>query len=77
MTTITPGATFGNWRVVSIGGRGALCQCRCGTTRAVAIAALLDNSAAPSCGCQRLTSSQIEALRTETDRQRRERELRD
>jgi hypothetical protein len=33
--SITPGARFGHWTVVSIDGRRAICQCRCGNHRAL------------------------------------------
>lgn len=69
---ITPGARVGNWQVLGVDGRRAHAICVCGTVRVLAIASLLDGSAAPSCGCQQLSRQQIDAQWDEAERRRRE-----
>jgi hypothetical protein len=75
MTTIAAGATFGSWRVASVNGRAATCVCRCGTARVIAVDAIANGSAAPSCGCAPLTTPQIEARREEVEQRQRRRDL--
>jgi hypothetical protein len=73
--TITTGTTFGHWRVAAVNGRIATCQCCCGAIRTIAVAALADGTASPSCGCAPLTAPQLEALRQEAEQELRRREL--
>jgi hypothetical protein len=75
--TITTGTTVGHWRVAAVNGRVAACQCCCGAIRTIAVAALADGSASPSCGCTLLTAPQHEALRQEAEQELRRRDLKD
>jgi hypothetical protein len=77
MTTPAAGATFGHWRGVKVDGRAATCVCRYGTARVIAVDAIANGTAAPSCGCTPLTSPQIEARREEVEQRQRRREQRD
>ena len=72
-TTITIGACFGHWRVASVTGRAATCQCRCGTVREVAVAALTSGESA-RCGCGPLSPSQLEQLRVSKEERQRQRD---
>ena len=47
--TVAIDAVIGHWRILNIAHRRALCRCRCGQVREVAIAALADGTT--SCGC--------------------------
>jgi hypothetical protein len=73
---ITPGTKIGHWLVARAEGRSALCQCVCGATRFIAIAALLDGSASPSCGCAPRSREEIDAARGEIEDRERRREQR-
>jgi hypothetical protein len=70
----TRGATINNWQVLGTDGKRAHCICSCGAARVLAIASLLDGTAAPSCGCAPLSPRQIAQQRGETEQQRRQRE---
>lgn len=48
---------FGHWEALTIANRRALCRCRCGAIREVAISALTDGSST-SCGCMPFTKKQ-------------------
>ena len=62
---ITTGAKVGNWQVLGVDGRRAHAHCVCGTVRVLAIASLLDGTAAPSCGCAPISSEQVALRRHE------------
>jgi hypothetical protein len=71
---IIPGAKVGNWLVASISGRAAMCVCVCGAPRAIAVAALLDGTASPSCGCSPISPERLAAERAEAEERLRRRE---
>jgi hypothetical protein len=56
--TVTTDQAFGHWIVLAVEGRRATCRCRCQTIRIIAVAALLDGSAASSCGCAPMTATE-------------------
>jgi hypothetical protein len=76
MSDLHVGAKVGSWEVLGLDGKRAHCVCACGVVRALAIASLIDGSAASSCGCAPLSPEQAAQQRGETERQERERELR-
>ena len=76
---IAPGQRVSNWEILSLdpGGKRACCSCTCGAVRILSVAALLDGTASPSCGCQQLSRGQSDALRREAEQQERRREQQD
>ena len=76
--TATIGQRFGNWEVFGLdaSGRRASCGCVCGSVRILSTDALLNGTAAPSCGCTPLSAPQLEALRQATAQEQRRREQR-
>jgi hypothetical protein len=74
--TITPGQRVGNWEILSVdpSGKRVCCACVCGTVRILSVAALLDGTATPSCGCRPLTPAQRSELRAEQARAAADRE---
>ena len=48
--SVTVDMKIGDWRVLRVAHRRALCMCRCGTTCEVSLDALLDRTSR-SCGC--------------------------
>jgi hypothetical protein len=72
--TITPGQRIGAWEILSVdpSGRRAACSC---AVRILSVAALLDGSASPSCGCQQISREQQQELRAEAEEQERRRDL--
>ena len=71
------GKRFGHWMVITVTGRRATCQCRCGTIRVISIDALESGNAPSSCGCSRMPSKEIEKLRDEKAEWERQRDLKD
>jgi hypothetical protein len=69
------GTKIGAWEILNVDGRACLCRCACSGTRAIATAALVDGSAAPSCGCAPLSPGQAAQQRTEAAQQRLRRDL--
>jgi hypothetical protein len=68
-----PGDRFGNWTIIQLQDRRAICECRCTNRRALFIAALFDGSAPSSCGCAPRTAAENVSLEREvTERQRHE-----
>jgi hypothetical protein len=53
---------IGNWRILRVVHRRALCQCRCGAVHEVAVGALEDRSST-SCGCAGSRAGSLEAGR--------------
>jgi hypothetical protein len=74
--TIVPGMRIRNWEVMSVdpNGKRACASCVCGAVRILSVAALLDGTASPSCGCRQLSREQGDALRREAEQQERRRE---
>ena len=73
------GDRIGAWTVLSIspdGGR-AICSCSCSATRILAVAALVDGSAAMSCGCRPLSRKQKKAQREGFAEKERLQDIRD
>ena len=56
----TGGATTNNWQVLGTDGKPAHCICSCGAARVLAIASLLDGTAAP---CAALAQADCAAAR--------------
>ena len=76
---LKPGDRIGAWTILSVspdGGR-AICACSCSTTRILAVAALMDGSAAMSCGCQPLSKKRKRAQREGLAEEQRRREWRE
>jgi hypothetical protein len=69
------GFTFAAWTVLSTDAtqKHAACRCICGRVQVVAVDALTSGSST-SCGCQRLTAGQSNALRAETEQRRQQRD---
>jgi hypothetical protein len=65
-----------SWEILSVdpSGKRVCCSGVCGTVRILSVAALLDGTAAPSCGCRKLSGEQLDALRREAEQQERRRE---
>ena len=75
MTPKVPvGSKFGHWQILSTANRRALCRCKCGEIREVAVAALEDGSSI-SCGCAPLSNKQRRAIHNEKKLRRAERNL--
>jgi hypothetical protein len=64
---ITVGQRISNWDVLSVdpSGKRVCCSCVCKAVRILSVAALLDGTATPSCGCRPLSPQQREELRAE------------
>jgi hypothetical protein len=73
------GDHIGAWTVVNVDPAGAqcVCLCRCGATRILAVGALVDGTAAPSCGCQPLSRKQKRAQREGFAEDQRRQSIRD
>jgi hypothetical protein len=61
------GTRIGHWTIVAIQERLAICECRCKNIRAIFLAALVDGSAASSCGCSPRTAAERILLKREAD----------
>jgi hypothetical protein len=79
VTTIVPGQRVGAWEIISVdpNGKRVCCSCVCKAVRILSVAALLDGTASPSCGCQQLSREQQRMLRAEAEQQQRRRDLKD
>jgi hypothetical protein len=67
---------FGAWTVVKADGKRAVCRCRCGTVRAIAVDALTSGTST-SCGCAPLARDHAAARRAEAAQRQLRRDLRD
>jgi hypothetical protein len=71
MSALVVGQQFGDWTILGIDGRRAVCRCRCKEVRVVAADALLSGMST-SCGCAPLSADQIKVLHeARAERQRR------
>ena len=70
------GQHFAHWTIVDIdeAGRRAICECVCGNHRALFVAALVDGSAATSCGCRALSRQQRDEQYAEVEQRQRRRD---
>jgi hypothetical protein len=76
-TMLKPGDHINSWTVIQTDGARATCICKCDSVRILAVAALLDGTATPSCGCQAPTPQQRwEELEAAAEKARRKK-LRD
>jgi hypothetical protein len=69
--TVMVGQRVGNWEVLPVdpNGKRACCSCACKAVRILSVAALLDGTASPSCGCRQLSREQSDARRREAEEQ--------
>lgn len=73
-TTVNIGSKIGNWTVVELQDRRVICQCVCGNFRSLFVAALVDGSAATSCGCRALSRQQRDEQYAEVEQRQRRRD---
>jgi hypothetical protein len=64
-----------HWTVVDVLERHLVCQCVCGNSRGLRIAAVLDGTCASSCGCQPPVGRHAMELHLEAEQQKRCRDL--